>query len=86
MNNHLSPSDSVKVEILSPTGYCVSTWQGSGFSNLTQAVQAAYSGSNDLHMPPEDYVYTVTDLARHTSGQYRIDAGGHLRILPEERA
>ncbi|MBD5347354.1 MAG: hypothetical protein HDR92_09560 [Bacteroides sp.] len=84
MINHLSPSDSVKIEIFTPTGYCISTWQGSGFSNLGEAVTAAYEGSGSLNMPAEDYVYTVTDLTRGTSARYRIDAGGHLRILPEE--
>ena len=84
MINHLSPSDSVKIEIFTPTGYCISTWQGSGFSNLGEAVTAAYEGSGSLNMPAEDYVYTVTDLTRGTSARYRIDASGHLRILPEE--
>lgn len=85
MTNRLSPSDSVKVEIFSPTGYCISTWQGSGFSTISEAVDAAYQGAPTLNMPPEDYVYQVTDLTHSTEGRYRIDAGGHLRILPEER-
>lgn len=33
----------------------------------------------------EDYVYTVTDLTTGTTARYRINAGGHVRILPEER-
>lgn len=84
-NNHISPDNSVKIEIFDPDGHCAATWQGSGFHNLQEAVTAAYEGSNPLNMPAEDYVYRVTDLDRGTTARYRIDAGGRLRILPEER-
>lgn len=49
------------------------------------AVEAAYEGSNATHNPIEDYVWRVTNLSTGTSARYRVDAGGHLRILPEER-
>ena len=33
----------------------------------------------------EDYVFTVTNLTNGTSARYRINAGHHEVILPEER-
>ena len=32
----------------------------------------------------EDYVFRVSDLATGTSARYRVNAGGNLKILPEE--
>lgn len=37
------------------------------------------SGDNEI----ENYVFTVTNMTLHTSARYRINAGGHVRILPE---
>lgn len=85
MNNHIAPIDSVRIEIFDPDGHRAATWQGSGFHTLSQAVAAAYEGSAPLNMPVEDYVYEVTDLTRNTTARYRINAGGNLRILAEER-
>lgn len=31
----------------------------------------------------ENYVFTVTNTTLHTSARYRVNAGGHVRILPE---
>ena len=36
-------------------------------------------GANDI----ENYVFTVTNETTGTSARYRVNAGGHVRILPE---
>lgn len=85
MNNHIAPENTVKIEIYDPDGHRAATYEGSGYHNIDEAVTAAYEGTEPLNMPPQDYVYRVTDLDRGTSARYRFDAGGVLRILPEER-
>lgn len=83
-NNRINPSDDVRVEIYEGA-HKVDTIVRSGLHNVGQAVEAAYEGSNATHNPIEDYVWRVTNLTTGTSARYRVNAGGHLRILPEER-
>lgn len=37
------------------------------------------SGNNEI----ENYVFTVANLTLHTSARYRVNAGGHVKLLPE---
>lgn len=81
MSNHINPLDDVRVEIYED-GKKVDTYQGSGFHTLDEAVTNAYEGSRQRN-GIEDYIFTVENLSTGTSARYRIDAGGHLRIIPE---
>ena len=82
-NNRIHPTDDVRVEFWFD-GKEIDTWQGSGFHAVSQAVNAAYDGSERANLNIEDYVFTVKNLTTGTSARYRVNAGDNLRILPEE--
>lgn len=84
-DNRINPIDDVSIEIYEGA-HKVDTIMRSGMHSVSEAVEAAYEGSNATHNPIEDYVWRVTNLSTSTSARYRVDAGGHLRILPEERS
>ncbi len=81
--NRLQLDDRVKVEIYDE-GKLIATYSGTGFHNVTAAISAAYENSDDTDRPAEDYVFRVTDENTGTSARYRINAGGNVKILPEE--
>ena len=81
--NRIHPSDDVLVEMYFD-GKKVDTFQGSGFHTVEQAVRNAYDASERPDVNIEDYVYRVTNLADNTSARYRVNAGGNVKILPEE--
>lgn len=83
-DNRINPIDDVSIEIYEGA-HKVDTIMRSGMHSVSEAVEAAYEGNNVTHNPIEDYVWRVTNLSTGTSSRYRVDAGGHLRILPEER-
>lgn len=83
MNNRLEISDNVRIEIFDEKGL-VDTCEGKGFHNVESAIDFAYNDSQKTADPIEDYVFRVTDMNTDTSARYRINAGGHVRILPEE--
>lgn len=83
--NRLQLTDRVKVEILD-NGRVAATYEGTGYHNVTDAIAAAYDSTTRTAKPAEDYVYRVTDLTTGSAARYRINAGGHVRILPEETA
>lgn len=62
----------------------IATFEGSGFRSVTAAIDAAVENSPQADRSPEDYVYRVTDITDGTSARYRINAGGNVKILPEE--
>lgn len=82
--NRIHPIDDVLVEIYDGA-HRVGAIQRSGFHNVTEAVESAYRRSRATHDPIEDYVWRVTNLTTSTSARYRVNAGGHLRIIPDER-
>ena len=82
-NNRLKPENDVRIELYFG-GKLQDSYQGSGYSTVEQAIDAAYAGTHVNHLNIEDYVFRVTDLTTGTSARYRINAGGHVRILPEE--
>lgn len=81
--NRLHPADKVTVEIYSEEKK-VDSYEGSGFLNVEQAVHFAYDNSQLASMNIEDYVYRVTNLTDHTSARYRVNAGGNVKVIPEE--
>lgn len=83
-NNRINPIDDVRVEIYEDARK-VDAMQRSGFHNVAEAVEAAYEGSRATRNPIEDYVWRVINLSTGTSARYRVNAGGHLAILPEPR-
>lgn len=85
-SNRLYPEDDVRVEMyFGHDPEPVDVWQGSGFHKVNEALQAAYEGSRHTNLDIEDYVYRIVNLTTGTSARYRVNAGGHLAILPEER-
>lgn len=80
--NRLHPKDCVSVEIYYDGGL-VETYRGSGFHDIADAISAACANSVRMVKPSEDYVFRVTDANNASSARYRINAGGHVRILPE---
>lgn len=82
-NNRLHPIDDVRVELWFD-GKMIDAYQSSGFHTVSEAVAAAYESTDRANLNIEDYVFTVKNLATGSSARYRVNAGGHLRILPEE--
>lgn len=60
------------------------TYQGSGFHTVDEAIRNAYEGSDRTPLQIEDYVFTVTDLKSGVSERYRVNAGNHVKLIPEE--
>lgn len=81
--NRLHPADDVLVELYLE-GKKVDTFEGSGYNTVREAVQSAFECSERPNLNTEDYVFRVTDLADGTSARYRVNAGGNLRLIPEE--
>ena len=83
-NNRIHPIDEVMIEIFFE-GKKVDTYQGSGFHTVEEAVDNAYEGSNRTPLDKEDYVFEVRNLTTGTEARYRVNAGEHVRIIPEEK-
>lgn len=79
--DRLKPEDNVKVDITNIDGNKTATYTGSGFSNISDAIDAAYDTNANSLGDKEIYVYTVTDEASGISHRYRINAGGHVKLL-----
>lgn len=81
--NRIHTIDEVMVEIYFE-GKKVDTYQGSGFHTVDEAIRNAYEGSDRTPLQIEDYVFTVTDLKSGVSERYRVNAGNHVKLIPEE--
>lgn len=81
--NRIRPTDNVLVEIYLD-GKEVDAYEGSGFHTVEQAVGNAFDNSERSDKDIEDYVFRVTNLADHTSARYRVNAGGNVKLIPEE--
>lgn len=81
--NRIHPTDRVLVELFFD-GKKISTYEGEGFHTVEQVVEAAYEKTNNTDKSPEDYVYRVTNLADNTTVRYRVNAGGNVKLIPEE--
>ena len=81
--NRIHPIDDVLVELYLE-GKKVDTYEGSGFYTIDEAVKSAYESSKREYVNIEDYVFRVTNLTEHTSARYRVNAGGNLKLIPEE--
>lgn len=81
--NRIRPTDDVLVELYLE-GKEVDTYEGSGFHTVDEAVRSAYESSKREYVNIEDYVFRVTNLAVHTSARYRVNAGGNVKLIPEE--
>lgn len=81
--NRIHTIDEVMVEIYFD-GKKVDTYQGSGFHTVDEAIRNAYEGSDRTPLQIEDYVFTVTDLKSGVSERYRVNAGNHVKLIPEE--
>lgn len=81
--NRIHTIDEVMVEIYFE-GKKVDTYQGSGFHTVDEAIRNAYEGSDRAPLQIEDYVFTVTDLKSGVSERYRVNAGNHVKLIPEE--
>ena len=81
--NRIRPTDNVLVEIYLD-GKEVDTYEGSGFHTVEQVVGNAFDNQERADTNIEDYVFRVTNLADHTSARYRVNAGGNVKLIPEE--
>lgn len=81
--NRIRPIDEVLVEFYYD-GKKVDTYEGSGFHTVEEAIQNAYDGSERANVNIEDYVFRVTNLGDSTSVRYRVNAGGNVKLIPEE--
>ena len=68
-------------------GKQVNSYESTGFHTVEQAVETAFDSfvdSNSAEKNIEDYVFRVTNLADNTSARYRVNAGGNVKLIPEE--
>ena len=79
-SNRIRPDQLVKVEVTDDDGRTVATHLCDMVNTITQAIQQTVAAVN-LPGPSVDYVYRVTDLSTGVSERYRINAGGHVRLL-----
>lgn len=80
--NRIHLGDNVLVQLYLD-GKETATYQGSGYHNVDAAIRSAYEAA-EAPKNIEDYVFRVTDLTANTSARYRVDAGGMVRLIPEE--
>lgn len=80
--NRINPIDDVRVQ-LNFDGREKDAFQGSGFHSIEEAIRNAFDATDVGHLNIEDYVFVVTNMSTGTSGRYRINAGGHVTLLPE---
>lgn len=76
--NRLRTEDKVEV-ILEHDDGRKEKYEGTGFHNIEQAIQAAAEALN-----VDDYdtdVFKVTDLATGVTSSYRINAHGHVKLI-----
>lgn len=79
--NRVRPDDKVRVEIENVNGDVVSTYKGTGFSKVEEAIDAAYEYNSGLLGPMVDYVYSVNDSTTGVCHRYRINAGGNAKLI-----
>lgn len=77
----LHPNDDVRVEIENINGDVVTTYKGSGFSTIDEAINAAYNANPVLLGDMADYVYCVTNRETGVTRRYRINAGGNAKLI-----
>lgn len=82
-NNRIKPIDDVRV-VLEYNGKEKDAYQGSGFHTVEEVVEAAYDSTDKGHLDIEDYVFLVKNLSTGTEARYRVNAGGNVKVLPEE--
>ena len=84
-HNTIHPIDDVRIDIYLD-GHKIATYQSSGFHTVDEAIKNAYVGSDRTNGTDDDYVYNVTNVTTGTHARYRVNAGDHAVILPEERS
>lgn len=82
--DRLRTDQKVRVEIHDSEGHLISNHLYTGLHTIQEAVKEAANATLPSGAHPEDYVYTVTDVDTGTTGRYRINAHGHIDLLPEE--
>lgn len=81
--NRIHPFDNVLVRLYLD-GKETATYRETGLHNVETAIRNAYKAT-EAPENIEDYVFGVTDLTGNTSARYRVDAGGKVRLIPEEK-
>lgn len=79
--NRVRPDDKVRVAIENVNGDVVSTYKGTGFSRVEEAIDAAYEYNSGLLGPMADYVYSIDDSTTGVCHRYRINAGGNVKLI-----
>lgn len=76
--DRLKVADTVKVSVYDADGRLMGTFEGTGLSDLRQAIEAAYASVKPTGAA-DDYTYVVADLTTGTEQKYFLDAGGRVR-------
>ncbi len=80
-HNHLSPSDHVRITVQGPNGGSHPSIESDGFNNVMQAIVTV---CDTFGLTPADFAddtFLVENLTRNTSGRYRINAHGNLKLV-----
>lgn len=80
-NNRVRHGDNVEVEIYDESGKLLGKTSSDNYDSLTDAIETAFTKLLTTAPNIEDYVYRVTNLTTGTSERYRVNAGGHVRLL-----
>ena len=79
--NRIRPEDKVKVEFFDDNGKLIDEYEGSGFSNVEEAI-AATRQQDGLNLPDSEAgSFTVTNLTNGTSRRYRLNAHGNVKLI-----
>lgn len=81
MENRLMTEDTVKVEIYFENNI-VSEYTGTGFTEVYEAVAAAFAAYTGAQYSIETYTFRVSDISNGTSALYRFNAHKHLVLIP----
>lgn len=79
--SRISHHELVKVSIIDANGNIVANHIVDTFNSIPQAIQETFNASSVSGTSIMDYVFRFTDLSTGATESYRINAGGHARLL-----
>ncbi len=79
----LKPQDSVSVTIWGPEGSRLYQSTNTGYRTVEEAIRIAIENAG-LEISPEDCVFEVRNEQTLVAHNYRLNAHGHLVLIPSE--
>lgn len=79
----LKPEDQVTVTIWGPDDSRLYDSTHTGYHSIEEAIKEAIANAG-LEINPEDCVFEVSNLTTSVSHKYRLNAHGHLVLMPTE--